>query len=120
MVSLCAGPVGGEATMGYMGCASPDGSQVTAEADGTFAMQLEIPDLDVLGGYTEDCGGASCSATTTACGPGDCVGGPIGQPGSIRCDGVDTQCYITADLYQMGMGAQRPIFPPSPVPVSFR
>jgi hypothetical protein len=119
MVSMCARPAGGDAAMGYLACGSANDSEVRAEDDGTFALQLEVPDLGSLGGYVEDCPTDGGCATTTACAD-ECVGGPMGEPLPIRCDGIDTECYITADVYQGGVGPRPPIFPPSPVEVTFR
>lgn len=119
MVSMCAAPAGQAAEMGYLACGSTGGAELEAEDDGTFAMQLEIPELRTMGAYAEDCSGDGECSVTTACYEG-CVGGPVGQDAPIGCDGVDTDCFITADVYQDQFGSTRPYFPPAPVRVTFR
>lgn len=118
-VSLCASPVAAP-PMAYMGCGSSDGGDLRVEGDGTFALGFDIPELGSMGGYSsEDCSAQGPCSATTACADG-CTSATAVEAGPIRCDGVTTVCYITADVYQDGSGQGPPVFPAVPVKVTFR
>lgn len=108
-VSLCAAPAGSPPLM-WAGCATVGESGFRVADDGTFSVDAKVPELSAgeVGMMCAPDGG--CPSTTA--GPGG---------GAVRCDGLTYDCYITADVYlQDGAGDLRPLFPPVPVPVTFR
>jgi hypothetical protein len=109
-VSLCAAPAGTPAPM-WVSCGSTGESQVRVDDDGTFRLDVVVPELSAPEGEMMCTEGGGCSPVTTA-GSGD---------GAVRCDGITYDCYVTADVYDDdGLGDMRPLFPPPPVHVTFR
>ena len=106
-VSLCVGPPG-EVENRYS-CGSTDGGGHRVEDDGTFAVDFELPDLEWGEMTATTCQGASCG------GPED-----PGRTVKATCDGVESECSISVDVYQDGPGGGPPTWSPVPVVVTFR
>jgi len=119
-LSLCGAPPGGSPDlqrMGTYGCGGNDQSDLITDGDGAFSVEFSIPELGQLPTESEMC---------TA--DGECtVEQPAGGGEQIRCDGVNSSCWLTAELYGFyggdeggGLALVGPWFAPTPVPITFR
>lgn len=95
-------------------CSSADDSSVRADDDGSFAVEIEVPEMQ---------GVLDSSPTTTCVGACD---GSEGQteaaPANIGCDGESSRCFLVADTYYEEPGDRagyRARFSPAPVPVTY-
>jgi hypothetical protein len=100
--------------LGFLTCGSSWPDEVQADDQGEVLTELLIPALSGMG-ESEECNErGECTVMTTTDGGGE-----------VRCDGVDTSCFIVAESYTgeptpEGASVPPPTFHPVPVEITFR
>jgi hypothetical protein len=110
-LQVCGGPAGSP-DLRYM-CAGGD-SEIVADDDGTFHVEMEVPELGSIEMRSET---TACAAD--GCDPA-CADGCDTAQADVRCDGVETECAVYADSYQEGLVMAAPSWSPIPVAIRFR
>jgi hypothetical protein len=103
-ISLCVTTADGA----EWGCFGSGSDQPRIDAEGTFAVEFEIPSTESMGEGSPMM--TSCAAT------GPC---PSGTSSGPSCGTPGTTCSIRVDAYEETVAA-RPVFQAVPVPVTFR